>query len=192
MSLQAIVEKIKIDAQSEVQAINAEAEHRLADVTQETNRQINDIKSVFATSFEKQKTQLEVVHKSLEKQRVNMAMQSTKRRVLDEVYKQAFEEISNLPSSEYVEVLVKKYKVLVPNDAKIVSILTSENRQAETEEICKSLSWSAPVTFSSKLKGGCILIGDDFEFDLSIERLFAEQRSESEIEIAATLFNKAI
>lgn len=188
MSLQAIVEKIKIDAQSEVQAINAEAEHRLADTTQETNRQINDIKSVFATSFEKQKTQNEAVFQSLEKQRVNMFVQSTKRRLLDEVYKQAFEEVSNLSSSEYVEFFVKKYQTLVPSDVKIVSVLTSESRQTETVEISKALGWSAPITIDSRLKGGCILVGSDFEFDLSIERLFAEMRFQTEIEIAQILF----
>lgn len=188
MSLQAIVEKIKIDAQSEVRAINAEAEQRLSDVTQETNRQINDIKSVFATSFEKQKTQLEAVFQSLEKQRVNMVVQSTKRRLLDEVYKQAFEEVSKLSSPEYVEFFVKKYQTLVPSDVKIVSILTSESRQAETVEISKALGWSAPITIGGGLKGGCILVGSDFEFDLSIERLFAEMRFQTEIEIAQILF----
>ena len=188
MSLQAIVEKIKIDAQSEVQAINAEAEQRLADVTQETNSQINDIKSIFATSFEKQKTQLEAVFQSLEIQRVNMVVQSTKRRLLDEVFKQDFEEVSKLSSPEYVEFFVKKYQTLVPSDVKIVSILTSESRQAETVEISKALGWSAPITIGGGLKGGCILVGSDFEFDLSIERLFAEMRFQTEIEIAQILF----
>lgn len=192
MSLQAIAEKIKADALVEVGSIIADAELSVAEITQETNRQINDIKLAFTLSLEKQKSQLEVVHRSLEKQRINLAKQSIRRFLLDEVYAQALNEILLLSSAEYVEMLVKKYKSLVTDDIKISSILAPESRLSEITEVSKLLGWSASIEITNRFKGGCILVGSDFEFDLSIERLFAEQRSESEIEIAATLFNKAV
>lgn len=188
MSLQAIVEKIKVDTETEIQSIFTEAEKRVAGIGEDTNQQITEIASSFVSNIEKQKIQRETVVRSLEKQKASMVIQATKRRLLDEVYSKALEEIYNLPSAEYVAILKDKYKTLVPEDVKVISVLSPENRQSETAEISKVLGWSATISVNNKLKGGCILIGKDFEFDLSIESLFEEERIKSEIEIAQMLF----
>ena len=51
-----------------------------------------------------------------------------------------------------------------------------------------ALGIKAKITPSTKIKGGCILVGKDFEFDLSIEHLFKKERIASEIDIAKVLF----
>ncbi|MBP9836716.1 MAG: hypothetical protein KBC78_02670 [Candidatus Pacebacteria bacterium] len=188
MSLQAIVEKIKVDTDTEIQSVFTEVAKRVAGIVQDTDQQIAEITASFASSVEKQKIQRETVMRSLEKQKANMAIQTTKRRLLDEVYSKALDEIYALSSVEYVAMLTDKYKTLVPKDVKVVSVLSPENRQSETAEISKILGWSATISVNDKLKGGCVLVGENFEFDLSVESLFTEERTKSEIEIAQMLF----
>ena len=86
--------------------------------------------------------------------------------------------------------LVEYYKKTLPKNLSVLSVLGPENRQAESLEILKILGLSASVSANPRLKGGLILIGSDFEFDLSVEKLFAEIRSNSEIEITKSLFQK--
>lgn len=190
MSLQAIIEKIKNDSETEANEILTEAEKRVSEIRQETDRKVGDIKAVFQSDFKKKSEHLENVTLSLEKQKVNLAIQVAKRQVLDEAFIEALSSVLALPSSEYVSVLTEYYKKILPKDLTVLSVLSSESRQAESLEILKALDLSASVSVSNRLKGGLILIGSDFEFDLSVEKLFAEIRSNSEIEIAKTLFQK--
>ena len=190
MSLQAIVEKIKSDSEAEANEILAEAEKRVSEIRQETDRKIGDIKAGFQTEFKKKSEHYENVTLSLEKQKANLAMQTEKRRVLDEVFTDALSSVLALSSSDYVLVLTERYKNILPKDIEVVSVLSSENRQSESLEILKSLNISVPISLSPRLKGGLIFVGSDFEFDLSVEKLFSEIRANSEIEIAKNLFQK--
>ena len=188
MSLQGIIEKIQVEAKAEADTINSEALKKQAEITSATASQKADIESAFKSTLEKQQTHRRSVVESLEKQRASLALQSAKREVLDEVYEQALVKLLEVPEADYVNLLVNRYKTLVPADTKITTIVAPEKRQKETEEIAKQLNWSAPITTDTKLKGGCVLVGADFEYDLSLEKLFTENRSNSETEIANILF----
>ncbi len=191
MSLQLILEKIKSEAQTEAQSIIARAESHCAEIEQETIRKKAEILASFKVSLDKQKTQHEIIIRSSEKQRINLDLQTKKRELLDKVYKEAFVQILNLPHTEYVQLLLSKYQSQVPKDLKITSILAPEARLAEINEVAKDLNWKAEVIVSSKINSGCILVGSNFEYNLSIEHLFDEERSSSEIEVAQILFPKA-
>ncbi len=190
MSLQAIVEKIKTEAQTEAQKLLSVAEDNSLEIKEETQNQINEIKNNFQTILDKQKEKKRTIVHSLERQKLALAAQTVKRRLLDSVYYEALETIIKLPANEYIAIFVGKYEKLVPKDVEIDLILAPEARQAETAEICKALNWSAQVEVSLNLRGGCILKSKNFEYDLSIEKLFTDTRSNSEIEIAQLLFRK--
>jgi vacuolar-type H+-ATPase subunit E/Vma4 len=190
MSLQAIIEKIKTDYEAEVNEILAEAEKRVSEIRQDSDRMVCDIKTSFQDDFKKKSEHQENVMLSLEKQKSNLAIQTAKRKMLDETFAEALSSVLSLPSSEYVSVLTEYYKKNLPKDLSVLSVLSFEGRQAESLEILKALDLSAPVSASNRLKGGLILIGSDFEFDLSVEKIFSEIFSNSEIEIAKTLFQK--
>ena len=190
MSLQAIIEKIKTDSQAEANGILAEAERGVSEIRHESEQKINALKANFEAEFKKKSEHLENVTLSLEKQKSNLATQTAKRKILDEAFTEALSIVINLPSSEYVSTLVEYYKKTLPKNLSVLSVLAPENRQAESLEILKILGLSASVSANPRLKGGLILIGSDFEFDLSVEKLFAEIRSNSEIEIAKSLFQK--
>ncbi|KXJ97875.1 MAG: V-type proton ATPase subunit E [Parcubacteria bacterium OLB19] len=190
MSLQAIIEKIKSDSEAEANEILAEAEKRVSEIRQETDRKIGDIKAGFQTEFKKKSEHYENVTLSLEKQKANLAVQTEKRRVLDEVFSEALSSVLALSSSDYVSILTERYKNILPKNIEVVSVLSPDHRQSESSEILKALGVSAPLVVSARLKGGLVFVGSDFEFDLSIEKLFSEIRSSSEIEIAKNLFQK--
>jgi vacuolar-type H+-ATPase subunit E/Vma4 len=191
MSLQAITKKIQAEAAAEVSDLKIVTDKKCVEIADETARQKTAIETSLQANLEKQQEHRRSVVQSLEKQRSSMALQSVKRRLLDEVYEQAFEKLLALSAKEYVEVLVKRYETLVPKDTKVTSIVAPEARLKETEDVSKELGWKASVAADSKLKGGCILKGDDFEYDLSLSRLFAEDRTSTETEIANTLFQTA-
>ena len=188
MSLQAIVEKIKTDALAEAEAIKAKAESKVNEIRKETDKQSADLMKSFEVALEKKKTQREAIVRSLEKQRSGMSLQESKRKLLDSLYEQAFAEVLALPAEEYVKLLSDKYSTLVPKDIKVASILAPEARLKETAEVAKTLGLTAEITPSSKIKGGCILTGENFEYNLSLEHLFNEDRTVSEMEIANQLF----
>ena len=188
MSLQGITEKIQAEATAEATTIKSEAEKKRAEIVEAATSQKADIESAFKTTLEKQQAHRRSVVESLEKQRASMALQSVKRRVLDDVYEQALTELLATPASDYVSLLVSRYEALVPKKTKITSIVAPENRKKETEEIAKKLDWEAKITTDAKLKGGCVLVGSDFEYDLSLEKLFAESRAVTETDTANILF----
>lgn len=188
MSLQAIVDKIKVDTEEEVQAILSEAEKRCLEIKEETKKQVESIEMSLRSKVKKMQNQEETVARSLEKQRASLSKQEAKRKILDSVYEEALAEILSLPKEEYVNILVNKYKTIITEDKDFVEILSPENRKLETESIMNILGIKAKITPSNKIKGGCILVGKDFEFDLSIEHLFSKERITSEIEIAKVLF----
>lgn len=189
MSLQEITNKIKAEAEAQVKTIWAEADERLSVITKETESAIEKMQKEAKTALDKEKAQQEAVAISLEKQRASLAKQAVKRELLDEVYEQAFAKLVSMPSEEYVVFLENKVKELVPKDSEITSIISPVDRKTETEAMAKSFGWSVSVTTDEELKGGCVLIGKDFEFDLSLKRLFTQDRLESEMTIANALFS---
>ncbi len=190
MSSQAIVEKIRTDAETEAKEIITQAEAQVSQINQDTDKKISDIKAVLVADFQKKANQYEMVTRSLLKQKINLASQVNKRNLLNAVYDQALADLLSLTTVDYVTVLTKRYQAILPKEIKVVEILAPENRQAETATIAKNLELSAPILATNRIKGGCILVGQDFEFDLSLEKLFAEARFASEIEMAKTLFQK--
>jgi len=188
MSLQAIVEKIKANAQIEVQAIIAETQTKTAEIEKETKDQVNRLNEEFANSLQKRKEQKESVLTSLEKQKLSLKRQTVKRQLVDEVYQEAFSEILALSSADYVAMLLKKYKELVPAEVKVSLILAPENRLAEITEVAKGMNWNADIKADSSIIGGCKLVSDNFEFDLSLEKLFSQDRNKTETKVAKVLF----
>ena len=189
MSVQAIIDKIKEDTKAEAEAILAEAENKCAEINKEIERQVNEINSELSAKLKKQQDQLETVAKSLEKQKANLALQSAKRKLLDSVYADAWSEVLNLSASDYIKLLLNKSESLLPKRVDIKSVQAPENRQTETAEIMKLLGIEAEMIINPKLKGGFILVGRDFEYNFSLENIFAEERKNSEIEIANILFD---
>lgn len=188
MSLQAIIDKIKVDTEKEVQTILSEAEKRCLEIEEETKKQVGEIEISLKSKVEKMQNQEETIAKSLEKQRASLAKQEVKRRMIDYAYEEALAKLLSLPKEEYVEFLINKYKTIITTEINLVEVLSPENRQAETESILNTFDIKTKITPTTKIKGGCVLVGKDFEFNLSIEHLFEKGRITSEIEIAKVLF----
>ncbi|MCB9810805.1 MAG: hypothetical protein H6779_01110 [Candidatus Nomurabacteria bacterium] len=189
MSLNAITTKIKQDAEAEAESVLAQANEKVSVISKETDRLVSDIRAEVDSRLEKERSHKEAVVRSLEKQRASIALQTAKRQIIDKVFDQAFTELLTLSGSEYVDFMVAKYKTLVPADMDIKDVLASKAKETETAEIIKTLGLKATVTVSDRLQAGCVFVGSDFEFDLSLENLFAQARAASEMEIANTLFS---
>lgn len=189
MSLQEITNKIKVEAETEAGLIIAKANEEVSIINEKTRKQVADIEAETEAGLNKAKLQRESVVTSLGKQKTSLAKQEVKRRLLDMVYDEAFGQLVNLPAEDYVSILTKKYSQIISSDVALSHILAPKNRLSETETIAKNLGWSAEIKSDDKLKGGCVLVGENFEFNLSLEKMFAEDRLSSETEIAGILFS---
>lgn len=189
MSVQAIIDKIREGAKKEAEVILTEVENKCAEINKETEKQVSEINSELSAKLKKQQEQKETVAKSLEKQRVNLAFQSLKRKLIDSVYTDAWNEIVNLPASDYTKMMLSKSENLLPKKINVKLVHSPENRQSETAEIIKVLGIEAEIITNSKLKGGFILVGEGFEYNFSLENIFTENRKKTEIDIANTLFD---
>ncbi|MEZ4104193.1 MAG: V-type ATP synthase subunit E family protein [Candidatus Paceibacterota bacterium] len=189
MALQEITNKIRKEAEAEATSIIAKAEEEVVLIDKKTKEQVAGLEEESLKFLQKEQSQRESVVSSLEKQKTSLAKQSVKRRLLDEVYDEALKQLLNISSEDYISLLKNRYRSVVPSDAKISFVLAPNSRFEETKKVASDLGWSAEIKSDDKLKGGCILVGEDFEFNLSLEKMFAEDRLLSETEIAAILFS---
>ncbi len=188
MSLQGIIEKIQAETETEVSVIVTEADKKRADIEAEALRRKKEIEDLYQTKLEKEQSHRRSVNDSLLKQQISVSLQSVKRELLDEVYQAAFTELVSLSSTEYVDLLTQKYKAMNLPTMTVTTIVAPQSRLSETEEISKSFGWTGEVQVDEAVKAGCILKGENFEYDLSLARLFKESQNNTETEIAGLLF----
>jgi len=192
-----VVEKILADANAEADKIKKEAEEKEAAEQAKLNEQLDEYKK--QTEILAKKAGEDEKSHILAAARMNIAKQflAEKRKILDEVFEQARQQLQNLPVEEYRALIKKLILDAVETGDEEVVIDTNENRI--DHEFIKKINSKPGSGKKGDLKlsdqkqdigAGFILKRGKIKTNVSIGVLLDQARKELEIDLAKELFSE--
>jgi len=195
MDAQQVTEKILADAKAEAEKIKKQADEKQAAEQEKLNDQLQEYKK--QTEILAQKAAQDKKSHLLAEARMDIAKQflAEKRKILDEVFEQARQQLRNLPDEQYRKLMTKLMletvetgdeQVIVDKNEKRIdqNFITSVNQQLAAENK-GSLKLADE---KQNLGAGFILKRGKIKRNVSIEVLLAQAQKELEIDLAKQLF----
>jgi len=196
MDAEQVVEKILSDARAEAEKIKKQAKEREAAEQAKLDKQLDEYKK--QTEILAQKCGRDKKLHLLAAARMEIAKQflGEKRKLLDEVFAQAQQQLQNLPDKEYRILCTKLMLEAVETGDEEVIIGNNETRidQAFIEQVNRKLGSASKANLRlagvrQDMGGGFILRRGKIKNNVSFEVLSAQARKELEIELAKELFS---
>jgi len=195
MEAEQVVEKILADARAEADKIKKQADSKEADEQSKLSEQLNEYKK--QTQILAQQAGKDEKSHILAAARMNIAKEylAEKRKILDEVFEQALQQLQNLPDAEYQALMKKILLEAVETGDEEVVVDTNEGRI--DHEFIKQINRDLGPGFQGNLKlseerqnlgAGFILTRGKIKTNVSIEVLLDQARKEMEIQLAKELF----
>ncbi|HUU19624.1 MAG TPA: V-type ATP synthase subunit E [Sedimentisphaerales bacterium] len=197
MEAEQVVEKILADAKAEADKITKEAEEKEAAEQAKLNEQLDEYKK--QTEILAKKAGEDEKSHILAAARMDIAKQflAEKRKILDEVFEQAHQQLQNLPDDEYRDLIKKLILDTVETGDEEVVVDTKEKRI--DREFIKQINSELGSGKKGDLKlsdqkqdigAGFILKRGKIKTNVSIGVLLDQARKELEIELAKVLFSE--
>jgi len=196
MEAQQVVEKILADAKAEAEKIIKQAQEKEAAEQAALDEQLNEHKK--QTEVLAQKAGRDEKLHILAAARMDIAKQflAEKRKILDEVFRQASQQLRDLPDEEYQKLITKLMLDAVETGDEEVIVDKSEKRinQELINQVNKQLGSSRKGNLRlsderEDIAGGFILKRGKIKTNVSIDVLLDQARKELEIELAKDLFS---
>ena len=195
MEAEQVVEKILADARAEADKIKKQADSKEADEQAKLSEQLDEYKK--QTQILAQQAGKDEKSHILAAARMNIAKEylAEKRKILDEVFEQARQQLHNLPDAEYQALIKKLLLDAVETGDEEVVVDTNEGRIGE--DLIKEINQQLSSDRKSSLKlskqrqdlgAGFILTRGKIKTNVSIEVLLDQARKELEIQLAKELF----
>ena len=195
MEAEQVVEKILADARAEADKIKKQADDNEAGEQNKLSQQLDEYKKQTGI-LAKQAGEDKKSH-ILAAARMNIAKEylAEKRKILDEVFEQARQQLQNLPDEEYQALIKKLLLEAVETGDEEVVVDTNEGRISE--DLIKEVNQQLGSDRNSNLKlsdqrqnlgAGFILTRGKIKTNVSIEVLLDQARKELEIQLAKELF----
>ena len=195
MEAEQVVEKILADARAEADKIKKQADEKEAGEQDKLSQQLDEYKK--QTGILAQQAGEDEKSHILAAARMNIAKEylAEKRKILDEVFEQARQQLQNLPDEEYQALIKKLLLEAVETGDEEVVVDTNEGRISE--DLIKEVNQQLGSDRNSNLKlsdqrqnlgAGFILTRGKIKTNVSIEVLLNQARKELEIQLAKELF----
>jgi V/A-type H+-transporting ATPase subunit E len=190
-----VIEKILADAKAEAEKIKKQAEEKEAAEQAKLDEQLSEFRK--QTDIIAQKAGEEKKAHLLAAARMDIAKQllAEKRKILDEVFAQARQQVENLSDEQYCKLMTKLMLEAVETGDEEVIIDKNEKRidQKFIKNINQQLAPGRKGNLRlsderANLGGGFILKRGKIKKDVSVEVLLAQARRELETELAKELF----
>jgi V/A-type H+-transporting ATPase subunit E len=190
-----VIEKILADAKAEAEKIKKQAEEKEAVEQAKLDEQLSEFGK--QTDIIAQKAGEEKKAHLLAAVRMDIAKQllAEKRKILDEVFTRARQQIESLSDEQYCKLMTKLMLEAVETGDEEIIIDKNEKRidQKFIKDINQQLASGRKGNLKlsegrTNLGGGFILKRGKIKIDVSIEVLLAQARRELEIELAKELF----
>jgi len=197
MEAEQVVEKILADAKAEADKIKKQADDQEAAEQAKLAEQLDEYKK--QTEILAQKAGEDEKSHILAAARMDIAKQflAEKRKILDEVFEQARQQLQDLPDEEYRALIKKLILDTVETGDEEVVVDTNEGRidQEFIKEINRELGpdYKSDLRLSDErqdLGAGFILKRGKIKTNVSIEVLLGQARKELEIKLAKELFSE--
>lgn len=195
MEAEQVVEKILADARAEAQKVKQQTDEREAAEQARLNEQSNEYRK--QTEILAKKAGEDEKSHILAAARMDIAKEylAEKRKILDEVFEQARQQMQNLPDEEYRALCKKLILDAVETGDEEVVIDTNENRI--NHEFIKQINRELGPGYKGNLKladerqnlgAGFILRRGKVKTNVSVAVLLEQAQKELEIELAKELF----
>jgi len=190
-----VVDKILADAKAEAEKIRKQAEENEAAEQAKLAEQLDEYKKQTAI-LAKKAGEDEESH-ILAAARMDIAKQllAEKRKILDEVFKQAHEQLQNLPDEEYRTLCTKLMLEAVETGAE--EIVVDKNEKRINQDLINQVNRQLSSKGKGELKlsdqkqnigAGFILKRGQIKTNVSLDVLLDQARKELEIDLAKELF----
>ena len=196
MEAEQVVEKILADAKAEAEKIIKQAQEKEAAEQAALDEQLDEHKK--QTEVLAQKAGRDEKLHILAAARMDIAKQflAEKRKILDEVFRQASQQLRDLPDEEYQKLITKLMLDAVETGDEEVIVDKNEKRinQELINQVNKQLGSSRKGNLRlsderQDIAGGFILKRGKIKTNVSINVLLEQARKELEIELAKELFS---
>lgn len=195
MEAEKVVEKILADAKQEAQKITKQAEEKEAAEQAEQDEKLKEYKKqtkVLADKAAKDKRTHLLASARME---IAKNLLTEKRKILDEVFNKAQQQLQKLPDDQYLKLMTKlMLKAVETGDEEVI---VTQNEQRIDHEFIKQINRQLGPGYKGNLKlsdqkqnlaGGFILKRGKIKNNVSFKVLLNQARKELEIDLAKELF----
>ncbi len=183
MSNNTLVAKIKADAEAKAAELKKAAEAEVSTIQKETEAKLAVMREEHESALMKQNKHLELVVTSRAKQAGKISLQQAKRSQIDAIFAEVVDDLVNQPAESYVAYFTKMVKEIVPTDSQVTKILSPAKRLEESKKIISQSGLNGEVSEDGAIMAGLVIETADGVYDVTLDRLLSEQRSEIEMEI---------
>jgi V/A-type H+-transporting ATPase subunit E len=187
MALEDIIKTLEVEYEQKVTELEKENKFKLQQLKIEGDKKITTEKEKILQTFtqaNKRKVDLELF---VEKSKLRSQVLEVKRDLLNKVYETVLKKISKLPDQEH-EKLLDKLLSNLPSVAGL--IVPAKGREKVTNQALKKLKIKHKLAIESlSVAGGFLWQGDDFDIDLTVEKLVESIKSKTEIEVTKKIFS---
>ncbi len=183
-NLDNLIQKIKLDAQSQVDEMQKEADKKKEEIV---NGQVRLALEEKAKIIEKADKEAELVKSRILSNadlRVRDEMLKAKQEVIDKVFLLAKERLMNLNDTEYVEFVKNQISTIELTGEE--TIIVPSNRK----DLIKNLGLNLKVSEEETIDSGFTLVNNKVRLNFSFETLIDFLREDLETEIAQVLFKE--
>lgn len=193
MSLDRIRERIINKAKDSASKLLEEERQRLQ---KEKENFLNIKKVEFEEKEKRTREELEFEFKTkfnLEKMNFERMLLEEKRKIIDELFLKIEQDFLQMDEKEYLNFLKKIIKRDAPSGTSVVYLNNADRRRfgKAVDDFLKKELEDRHCTLSKEtvdIKGGCIIKGEDVQFDNSLDSLIRDLRDNYEIEISKRFF----
>lgn len=189
MALTDILNSISEKANEHVAVIEAEYEKKRQALKQELEKKLSEKKEAALKRIQYQATKKESQASWELSSAVHTNLLKKKQTLLNTVFQEAEQQLSNMDDSMYeqfMEQLIKK----LPTIAETATIHSAKGKESALKTaLNKSGSTYTFSDDSVDTRGGFVVRTADMEIDMTLESIVKQYQAEHEVEIANTLFN---
>ncbi|MCX7778859.1 MAG: V-type ATP synthase subunit E [Patescibacteria group bacterium] len=176
--------------------IKKETEEKIKEIEERNREEVRKLEEKYRAEIEKRKSEILAeteaeVQKRIQQTQIRLNLETKnlllqkKQEILDNIYQEVLDELSNLSDSDYQKLILNLLK-RCPERGEIIP---AQNRERVTEKaIAESKKKFHLAKKSLAIKGGFIFSSENLEIDNSFENLIKIIREKTEIEVSKILF----
>lgn len=180
-----------------LKVLEKDYEQQLAELQRQSDAQLHALQQEYAGILAREKEKIlqaisQVVQRQLDlelfavKSKLRNELLAAKRELINAVYQQALQRLAALPVADYQRLLAELLQSL---PARTGLIIPTAGREDVTRQVLAASSAQYQLAdHSIKSAGGFKWIGEQADIDLTFEKLVANLRTETEIEVGEKLF----
>ena len=183
MSLTDILNDINDEKQKALDKLETQFAEKIAEMDSLHEKRKEGLKKEYQNRVEEKRAGIEKKMQAQTNMERKTLILAAKREVLNKTFASAIETLAN--SKNYEAILSKLLSDVTLKDAEVI---VAKGKKPETINALKKAKKNYKILDEGDFTGGCIVISDSVEIDLSFETLVNDLRTDLETDIAHKLF----